>query len=259
MPDWSPPERTSIAAGGPTSGPGPAPLAVTRPRPGTQTRESAWPGERVGDGCEGSSSRARMGPKECNGEPSRLRKIEAARAGPDSRCEYRPEDRQGFRLRPSLGGGTWDASRQRINGQSRPLWAVANTAGQGMREGPTGGVESPVSRYLATAFRRTGRFPGSGIRASRHAKDAKELMRIWKLTGRVLIPMFLVRLYYLVKHRAFVSGRPRWISPRLPTGDRAASFGIHEGQDQGAVRDGPAGAHRQRRPSSEWAHRHDGG
>ena len=32
-------------------------------------------------------------------------------------------------------------------------------------------------------------------------------MKIWKLTGRVLTPMVVVRLYYFWKHRAFVSGR----------------------------------------------------
>ena len=32
-------------------------------------------------------------------------------------------------------------------------------------------------------------------------------MKIWKLTGRVLTPMILVRLYYFFRHRAFISGR----------------------------------------------------
>ncbi len=32
-------------------------------------------------------------------------------------------------------------------------------------------------------------------------------MKIWKLTRRVLTPMFVVRVYYFLKHRAYVSGR----------------------------------------------------
>lgn len=62
----------------------------------------------------------------------------------------------------------------------------------------------PISCHLHASYRDI--YPVLEYVLRRHA-EAKELMRIWKLTGRVLIPMLLVRLYYLVKHRAFISSR----------------------------------------------------